>query len=95
MGIVRLLPGGRAFVVLEGSSGPVRYVLADGRLRTMDSRVSSIGRELHEGTWAGRWSGVLNLVAAAAMLWMLGTGVQSYVRRRAAARGRARGTVAA
>lgn len=77
------LPGGRAFVVLEGASGPARYVLADGRLRRMDSRVSAIGRQLHEGTWAGRWSGIVNLAAAAAMLWMLGTGVLSFARRRA------------
>lgn len=77
------LPGGRAFVVLEGASGPTRYVYADGRLRTMDSRMSAIGRELHEGTWAGRWSGFINLAAAAAMLWMLGSGVLSFARRRA------------
>lgn len=77
------LPGGRAFVVLEGTSGPTRYVFADGRLRTMDSRASAIGREIHEGTWAGRWSGLVNLAAAAAMLWMLGSGVLSFARRRA------------
>jgi sulfite reductase (NADPH) flavoprotein alpha-component len=70
-------------VVLEGASGPVRYVFADGELRTMDSRMSRIGRELHEGTWAGRWSGILNLAAAIAMLWMLGSGALSFVRRRA------------
>ena len=77
------LPGGRAFVVLENASGPTRYVFADGRLRTMDSRMSAIGRELHEGTWAGRRSGFVNLAAAAAMLWMLGSGVLSFARRRA------------
>lgn len=89
------LPGGRAFVVLDGASGPTRYVLADGHLRTMDSRWSALGRELHEGTWAGRWSGLINLAAAAAMLWMLGSGVLSYVRRRAVARARVREPAAA
>ncbi|AHG93324.1 NAD-binding flavodoxin, putative (plasmid) [Gemmatirosa kalamazoonensis] len=84
------LPGGAAFFIVEEPSGAVRYVYNDGSVRRLDTGVSTLGRALHEGTWAGRWSGMLNLLAAAAMLWMLTSGLLSFARRRTARRGGAR-----
>lgn len=40
-------------------------------------------KELHEGTWAGAWSGLLSLAAALILLGLAGSGVYSWLRRRA------------
>jgi sulfite reductase (NADPH) flavoprotein alpha-component len=45
-------------------------------------------RELHEGTWAGAWSGALNLVSALGLGTLLATGVVAWWRRRTQARAR-------
>lgn len=80
---VQSLPGA-ALIVTMTPSGPRRFALRDGELRPFDSRISTIGRALHEGTWAGPWSGILNAVAAVVTLVMLVTGWRSWLRRRAA-----------
>jgi uncharacterized iron-regulated membrane protein len=47
-----------------------------------DGRVALTGeagwvKALHEGTWAGPWSGALNLISAVALIALLGTGLLS------------------
>lgn len=80
---VQSLPGA-ALIVTVTPSGPRRFALKDSALHPFDSRISTLGRELHEGTWAGPWSGMLNAIAAVVTLVMLGTGWRSWLRRRAA-----------
>lgn len=48
-------------------------------------------KALHEGTWAGPWSGALNLVSAVALIALVGTGLVSWWRglRRSSRPGRA------
>jgi uncharacterized iron-regulated membrane protein len=41
-----------------------------------------MGHGLHEGTWAGRFGGVVSLVSALGLLAMLGTGIASWWRMR-------------
>ncbi|MGM0678133.1 MAG: PepSY domain-containing protein [Pseudomonadota bacterium] len=38
-------------------------------------------KALHEGTWAGAWSGMLNLLASLALVGLMGTGLWSWARR--------------
>jgi sulfite reductase (NADPH) flavoprotein alpha-component len=44
--------------------------------------------ELHQGTWAGGWSGALNLVASLTLMALMGTGLLSWGRRRSQSRRR-------
>jgi sulfite reductase (NADPH) flavoprotein alpha-component len=79
---VQSLPNRTAMLVTEDARGGHRWVVHDGRVRPFgDTGVSRLGREIHEGTWAGPWSGILNLLAALGLLAMLGTGVWSWLRR--------------
>jgi sulfite reductase (NADPH) flavoprotein alpha-component len=45
-------------------------------------------RDLHDGTWAPPWSGLISLASATALLGLLGTGVYAWARRTRAARQR-------
>lgn len=77
---VQALPGATLLVTVV--AGDVeRYVLQDGRVRPLDSGISKLGRELHEGTWAGPWSGVVSAIAALVTLAMLVTGWRSWLQR--------------
>lgn len=83
---IQRFPGG-AIVVADGAHGPERFVVRDGAVRPLQSKVSALGEALHAGTWAGAWSGALNAVAALLLLVMMTTGIRSWWtrRRRAAA----------
>ena len=73
-------PGG-AIVVVGGDRGEERYVVRGGSVQPLDSSVSRVGKELHTGTWAGPWSGALNVVAALGLLVMLWTGTLAWMRK--------------
>ncbi|HEX7018568.1 MAG TPA: PepSY-associated TM helix domain-containing protein [Gemmatimonadaceae bacterium] len=88
---MQLLPNGRAFFVLQDADGPRKYFLSDGQVRPLDWGVSRFGHALHTGAWGGRWGALLNLAAAAAMLWMLWSGLTSFLTRRARGRRRPAG----
>ncbi|MCG5500230.1 PepSY domain-containing protein [Ectothiorhodospira lacustris] len=45
-------------------------------------------KELHEGTWSGAWSGMLNLLASVILMGLMGTGLWSWERRRRQSRRR-------
>jgi sulfite reductase (NADPH) flavoprotein alpha-component len=38
-------------------------------------------QELHAGTWAGAWSGALNLLSALVLMGITGTGLYGWLRR--------------
>ncbi|MCL2830703.1 MAG: PepSY domain-containing protein [Betaproteobacteria bacterium] len=38
-------------------------------------------KQIHEGTWAGAWSGLVNLIASLGLLGLTGTGLYSWFRR--------------
>ncbi len=78
---VQRFPFEGAIVVADGAEGPVRWVVDRHGTRPLDSKLSTIGHALHEGTWAGPWSGALNIVAALALLAMLGAGIVSWARK--------------
>ena len=80
------LPGGKAIVMAQGARGG-RWLLDGTRATSLQSRVAEVGSALHEGTWAGAWSGVLNILAAVASLVMLGSGLLSWARQRRRRRG--------
>lgn len=47
-------------------------------------------RALHEGTWAGAWSGLLNVIVSLALIGLMGTGLTIWARRTLRLRGRVR-----
>lgn len=77
---VQGLPGGKAIVMFQGAHNGGRWLLDGTTATNLHSRVADVGHALHEGTWAGAWSGVLNIVAAIASLVMLGSGLLSWRR---------------
>ena len=80
------LPGGKAIVMVQGARGG-RWLLDGTTATSLHSRVAELGSALHEGTWAGAWSGALNILAAIASLVMLGSGLLSWARHRRGRRG--------
>ncbi|TCK09349.1 PepSY domain-containing protein [Marinobacterium mangrovicola] len=72
--------------------GSVMLSTADQTLLVTASEVHLLqpqqfsSKSLHEGTWAGAWSGWLNFVAGALLLGLSVTGFISWYRRRAAGR---------
>ena len=77
---VHRFPGG-AIVVLQGAHGPEQFVVRGDDVRPLESGMSRLGRELHTGTWAGPWSGVVNVLAALGLLGMLTTGIVAWIRK--------------
>ncbi|MBK1673080.1 nitric oxide synthase [Ectothiorhodospira shaposhnikovii] len=44
-------------------------------------RFPGLVKALHEGTWAGAWSGLINLLASVILMGLMGTGLWSWARR--------------
>jgi PepSY-associated TM region len=65
----RLYDNGRASVFMVTKTGLVATPTPWPRL-------------LHEGTWAGKWSGIVNIVTSLAFVLLLVTGLTIWVRRR-------------
>ncbi len=71
----------------QGGATRVR-VYEGGQVRVMAvTRAGLVGgpqswpRVLHEGTWAGMWSGVLNVIVSTALIGLMGTGLTIWARR--------------
>ena len=70
--------GGRQMVRTMEDGAVKTYTPASGGLRSLPPNWP---RLIHEGNWAGLWSGGLNALTAAAMILLLGTGLTMWVRR--------------
>jgi uncharacterized iron-regulated membrane protein len=71
----------------QGGATRVR-VYEGGQVRVMAvTRQGLVGgpqswpRVLHEGTWAGLWSGLLNVIVSIALIGLMGTGLTIWARR--------------
>ncbi len=79
----RRFKAGTVLVTVQGADGPAAYVVGGKGISPMTGGKGLIS-ELHEGTWAGAWSGALNLTAALGLCAMVVTGWWSWLRRRIA-----------
>jgi uncharacterized iron-regulated membrane protein len=70
--------GGRQIVRTMEDGAVKSYTPASGGLRSM---APNWPRLIHEGNWAGLWSGWLNALTAAAMILLMGTGLTMWLRR--------------
>lgn len=77
----RIFRGRDVLVTGRTASGNVTYLVTADTVTRMRPGGSMI-RRLHLGTWAGAWSGALNLLSALALIAVTGTGTWSWVRRR-------------
>jgi sulfite reductase (NADPH) flavoprotein alpha-component len=76
----RVFRAGSVLVTTLGPSGQAAYVVSGGRVTPIAGGPGLV-HELHEGTWAGAWSGGLNLLAAFALTGLTATGAVSWARR--------------
>lgn len=78
---------GRLEMVRSFRGGTVLMVTADGALAVSDTQVVPLGpstnivKAIHEGTWAGAWSGMLNFVGAMVLFVLTVSGFWSWLRR--------------
>ena len=70
--------GGRQMVRTMEDGAVTTYIAAGDALRLAQPNWP---RLIHEGNWAGIWSGGLNALTAAAMILLLGTGLTMWGRR--------------
>ncbi len=64
------------------SAGATRYIVSGSGQLVPITQGPSLVHLLHEGTWAGAWSGLVNLLAACSLMGLLLTGVWTWWRRR-------------
>ncbi|MGE4527633.1 MAG: PepSY domain-containing protein [Rhodospirillaceae bacterium] len=77
----RRFKGGSVLVTLQNAEGPTAYMVSDAGVAPMTGGKGLVS-ELHEGTWAGAWSGALNLAAALGLSALIVTGWWSWLKRR-------------
>jgi sulfite reductase (NADPH) flavoprotein alpha-component len=77
--MVRRFRGGTALVMTRGAAGARAYIVSDAGVSALD-RSGNWPKTLHEGTWAGAWSGTLNLVGALGLTGLTLTGFLSWFR---------------
>ena len=72
----------RTAVIVSGvdAQGDAHYLVTQHDVIRL-ANYPGLVAELHEGTWAGGWSGALNLLAALALLMLMVTGLMSWARR--------------
>ena len=83
VGVVQAMPGWTFLVASVDGRKPERFLMHEGVVTPLKGRLARLGYTLHEGSWGGPLGGIVNVVAALVMLWMLGTGLVSSWRRRA------------
>ncbi|WP_197027495.1 PepSY domain-containing protein [Marinobacterium lacunae] len=81
-------PGGEHLVAIRGfKGGSMLVTLAEGRLVVTADAITPLSdepywpKELHEGTWAGAWSGSLNAIGGLVLVGLTLTGALSWIRR--------------
>ncbi|MDD3447560.1 MAG: sulfite reductase flavoprotein subunit alpha [Gammaproteobacteria bacterium] len=79
--MVRRFRGGTALVMARGTDGTQAYIVSDAGVSALD-RSGNWPKAIHEGTWAGAWSGILNLAGAIGLAGLTLTGFLSWFRRR-------------
>ncbi|MEW8686828.1 MAG: PepSY-associated TM helix domain-containing protein [Candidatus Thiodiazotropha sp.] len=77
---VRSFPGGRVMLSVAAQEATRLLVVTDHSITPIDPEKSLV-KTLHEGTWAGPFSGVLNLVGAMALSLLILSGSFSWMRR--------------
>lgn len=77
---VRKAWGSGTLVFVQANGKNVQYAVS-GRGEITSSNGPGWVRMLHEGTWAGAWSGVLNFLSIIPLLGLLGTGALTWWRR--------------
>ncbi|WP_295453348.1 PepSY-associated TM helix domain-containing protein [uncultured Thiodictyon sp.] len=83
--MARRFQAGAAMVKTTSSAGERLHVVQANGQVALTGEPGWVD-EVHEGTWAGAWSGVLNLVSALALMGVTVTGLYSWLRRRSQAR---------
>ena len=78
---VRRFRGGSVLVKMRDAHNESLLVVTDQSVTTIDPD-SGLVKTLHEGTWAGPWSGAINLLGAVALSLLTLTGLFSWLRRR-------------
>lgn len=80
---VRRFRQGAVLIFAQGQDGrPLRLAVdAKGRVRPLEAKPGLV-KQLHEGTWAGPWSGLLNLLAALVLSALLVTGLGAWLARK-------------
>lgn len=79
--MVRRFRGGTVLVMTRGTAGTRAYIVTDAGVSALD-RSGNWPKTLHEGTWAGAWSGIVNLAGALGLTGLTVTGFMSWFTRR-------------
>lgn len=79
--ISRMPNGAGAFLVTDGPFGISRHLVRHDSVDPLGGPTVELARMIHEGEWAGPWSGALNFAGALGLLAMLSAGAISWRRR--------------
>lgn len=73
---IRRFRQGTVLIVAQDRTGQLQRLMVDGKgqVRPLTAKPGLV-KQLHEGTWAGPWSGLLNLLAALLLSALLITGL--------------------
>jgi sulfite reductase (NADPH) flavoprotein alpha-component len=78
--LARNFRAGAVMLTTRTDSGHAQYLVSgSGEFRSMSG--PGWVRSLHEGTWAGAWSGILTLLSTFPLLGLMGTGLWTWWRR--------------
>lgn len=89
--MARRFQAGSAMVKTTSAAGEQLHVVQSNGQVALTGSPSWVDA-VHEGTWAGAWSGVLNLVSALLLMGVTITGLYAWLRRQPFARRVGRGT---
>ncbi len=80
LSLARNFRAGAVMLTTRTDSGNAQYIVSgQGEFRSMSG--PGWVRSLHEGTWAGAWSGILTLISTFPLLGLMGTGLWTWWRR--------------
>jgi sulfite reductase (NADPH) flavoprotein alpha-component len=88
--MARRFRGGTVLMQAAGERGGV-FAVTDKEATALTGGPGLV-KQIHEGTWAGAWSGALNVIVSAALLGLTVTGCWSWLRRYQRRRGGRSGT---
>ncbi|MEY6430831.1 PepSY-associated TM helix domain-containing protein [Thioalkalicoccus limnaeus] len=78
--MARRFQAGSALVKTRSAQGEAAHVVESNGQVAVTATPSWV-KQLHEGTWAGAWSGVINLLSALLLIAVTVTGLYSWLRR--------------